>query len=308
MKVLLVSTFYRYGGAAIAAKRVAESLKKQSIDTELIYLMDKKWEFEGSLLSGFYWKLKFYVLFFFERFLLRIFLSKKIHLFKFSLARIGSNFTKHPAIQKADIINFHWVHFSFFSMPAISELAQSKSVFWTMQDMWIFTGGCHYSFDCLGYQSDCAGCFYMKKNFESIPRNILASKSKLFKDGGLNLIATSTWMKSQALQSAIFRDADIPVIPNAIDLDIFKPLEKNGRINTDDRNFKILIGAVDTRDPRKGFQYLDELIMLLHTKIRSIELMVFGETNPTTSSLPCKTTLLGTISGDFSDPISNLVK
>ena len=45
----------------------------------------------------------------------------------------------------------HYVDYSFFAKA-------KKPVIWTLHDMNPFTGGCHYSGDCVQFEIDCHKC------------------------------------------------------------------------------------------------------------------------------------------------------
>jgi hypothetical protein len=56
----------------------------------------------------------------------------------------------------SDIYHLHWTN-GLLNLGRASALRKTP-VFWTLHDMNPFTGGCHHSFDCEGYTTDCSGC------------------------------------------------------------------------------------------------------------------------------------------------------
>jgi hypothetical protein len=49
--------------------------------------------------------------------------------------------------------------FNLLSFQDLRTIASSKfRVVFTMHDQRLFTGGCHYSFDCRGYETSCSNC------------------------------------------------------------------------------------------------------------------------------------------------------
>ena len=74
------------------------------------------------------------------------FLFKKKFKTSFSNNIFGFNFTNHSLYKKSDIIHLHWVNDGLLSLSMLQKI--DKPIFWTLRDMWAFTGGCHYSIDC----------------------------------------------------------------------------------------------------------------------------------------------------------------
>ena len=75
------------------------------------------------------------------------------------------DFASLQVVEQADVINVHWAS-GMLSTPAIRQMQDlGKPIVWTLHDQAAFTGGCHYSGDCRGYETDCrampaspAGC------------------------------------------------------------------------------------------------------------------------------------------------------
>jgi hypothetical protein len=66
-------------------------------------------------------------------------------------------------VQAADVIHLHWVNQGFLSLKNIYQLsALGKPIVWTLHDMWAFTGGCHYSSDCVRFKEVCGFCPYLR--------------------------------------------------------------------------------------------------------------------------------------------------
>ena len=102
--------------------------------------------------------------------LLPMYLFTKRQLGRFSFAREGINISKINLIQEADIIHFHWINEGFLSLKSISQLINlKKPIFWTLHDMWAFTGRCHYAGICEKYKNVCNACPFLiypnRKNF-----------------------------------------------------------------------------------------------------------------------------------------------
>ena len=107
MKILMLSTYDKYGGAAIAATRLMHALSDAGTDVSMI-VMDKQSEDTRIMqASTFFPKRHFYR----ER--LSIFLANRLHrknLFAVSIANCGADVTGTKAFAEADVIHLHWVN------------------------------------------------------------------------------------------------------------------------------------------------------------------------------------------------------
>ncbi|RME78983.1 MAG: glycosyltransferase [Planctomycetota bacterium] len=158
--------------------------------------------------------------------------------------------TYHPAYQKADILNLHWVsHFldfpSFFTK-------NNKPIVWTLHDMFPFTGGYHYDED----ENISSHVSYLRKQ-EKL-------KEKWYQDQKIIFVAPSKWMYNEARSSAVLQGKAILHIPYGVDTQLYRPLDQGFCRNIlriqNPRLPVILFVAQNIRDKRKGFSYLVEAL------------------------------------------------
>lgn len=130
-------------------------------------------------------------------------------------------------IQSADIVHLHWVsHFidytTFFSKI-------DKPIVWTLHDMNPFTGGCHYSGECIGYLSACEKCpqlhstnqpFAAQKYFETKLRSLQRTKN-------LTVAAPSNWILNLSKRSPLLSHWPHHHIPYGINEQVFKVLNQS---------------------------------------------------------------------------------
>ena len=163
---------------------------------------------------------------------------------------------------EADIINLHWVgnliDWELFFTPGRVKVP----VVWTMHDMRPFTGGCHYSGDCVGYRSGCGNCkFFGGDRLEDLSR-IAAAREKAALagwQGRLHVVTPSHWLAREALTSTVMEGVSISVIPNSIDLELFQRRDKvdvRTRAGLPVTARILLFVAHVLADPRKGSEYL----------------------------------------------------
>ena len=175
--------------------------------------------------------------------------------------------------------------------------------------MWAFTGGCHYSAGCQGYQADCASCPQLSNDLYNLPQAILKDKLELLNHPNLAIVTPGKWMADCAKNSSLFHDRRIEVIPYSLETEIFQPLDKSEAkklINIDSDCLTILVGAQTGKEKRKGFI---ELIKVLETcgtypffqdivQANKFRLICFGEPNEELNNLDLPILSLGTINCD----------
>jgi glycosyltransferase involved in cell wall biosynthesis len=276
MKIALVNTYRRNGGAAIACHRLYEALSKYTASEVSLSCMDQDTVLKKYLSLG---RLAFEKLYFsfYE-------VSPEVR-FRFSLANTGEDITRRPEIEQADIIHFHWTQQGFLSLKNMAQIRNlPKPAVWTLHDMWAFTGGCHYSGSCDHYMGSCGACFYLKNPSAkdlSFRIHLEKSRNPLFKD--ISIVTCSQWLAACAKKSSLFREHEVSVIPNPIDTSLYRPMNKAGlrysyRIAPEKKI--ILFAAASIADERKGFNYLTEALQSLYRKagqeVNDIELIVLG--------------------------------
>ena len=184
-----------------------------------------------------------------------------------------------------DIINLHWICGGFLQIETLAKF--NKPIVWTLHDMWAFTGGCHYSQECDRYTKSCGVCPQLNSNQGwDLSRWVWQRKAKAWQDLNLTIVTPSTWLAKCAKASSLFRDLPIKIIPNGIDTQKYKPIDKQLAKNLiglpPDKQI-VLFGAVSaTSDRRKGFHLLrSALQQLKHFQNQEqIELVVFGSSQP----------------------------
>jgi glycosyltransferase involved in cell wall biosynthesis len=186
---------------------------------------------------------------------------------------------------KANVINLHWVGWEFLRIEDLKNL--QVPLVWTLQDMWPFTGGCHYSQECDRYIHSCGACPQLRSTKESdLSRWVWQRKAQAWKDINLTVVAPSTWMANCASSSSLFKNQRVEVIPFCLDTEQYKPLDRQKArevLKLPQDKQLVLFGALSaTQDSRKGFQLLIPALQNLSKAgwRERIELVVFGSSEP----------------------------
>jgi glycosyltransferase involved in cell wall biosynthesis len=164
---------------------------------------------------------------------------------------------------------------------------KAQKVIWSIQDLWPFTGGCHYANECRGFEQTCADCPQVCRPFQ---RRVAAALQR--KQAGLQgrrnllLVAPSEWTRSLIQASAALRGLPTALVPNPVDTTRFSPLNKaalRAKWGVDPAAFVIGVGAADLRDERKQIPQTLSVLrdwMSQRNDPRPIRVLVFGAGGP----------------------------
>ena len=177
----------------------------------------------------------------------------------FSFARTGVDVADHPVVRGADVLHLHWVT-EFQSPPTLRRLqAVGMPIVWTLHDERAFTGGCHYTAGCAGFETDCAGCPQIRDNPHEFPAAALADQCAALDSARLTVVAPSRWLADCARRSRMFREASVQVIPYGLETEVFAPRERaeaRTALNLPRDGLLVLFGADNPNEKRKGFLLL----------------------------------------------------
>ena len=260
MRVLIVNTAERTGGAAIAANRLLHALNHNGVEARML-VRDRKTDAHEVANIPQSWRLK--SKFLWERGVIWLNngLSKR-NIFQVDIANAGTDITAMPEFQWADVIHLHWVNQGFLSLKNLELiLASGKPVVVTLHDQWYFTGICHYSGGCDKYRTQCEQCPMVKGRGTDLARRVYDRKRAMYGGANITFVGCSRWMADLARQSALTQGHTVTNIPNAIDTDVFKPMDKAAareKYDLPQDKHLLLFGAQRITDPRKGFDFLVE--------------------------------------------------
>lgn len=283
MNILLVSTFDKEGGGAIATYRFHKSLRGLVSHSQMI--VQKKVSNDPTVHGpvNFYEKIIYLFKSHFDAILLRMYKARKLTIF--SLAILPDTLCKKIKKFNPDIVHLFWVGNEFLSVKTITKINQP--IVWTLHDMWPFTGGCHYDAECGGYKNSCGRCPSLGSSSNlDLSKLTWIRKYYLWKNIPIKVVATSRWLAEAAKNSSVFKDKDIAIIPNGIDTELYRPIsQKNAReILGLPHNKKLIMfsafGAMT--DKRKGGHLLNQALEILinkyHEISNEIEIVVLGST------------------------------
>jgi len=152
-------------------------------------------------------------------------------------------------IRKPDIIHLHGIN-GALSLADIATTWPDTRVVWTLHDMNPFTGACHYSLECSGYEGTCHSCPAVRKAWQhKVMVNLDRKRDELSQIKDLTLVAPSTWLADQAKRSSALRGREITVIPNPVNPQFTE--DKNQDAAQQGKTFRIVVIAQNLSDPVK---------------------------------------------------------
>ena len=185
----------------------------------------------------------------------------------------GQSYSNINAIQKADVLNLHWVNEGIWSKHFLKYLKQlDKPIVWTLHDMWPFTGGCHYDEFCAQYKTGCKKCPKVVTNKQKKVCHELLFKEKKIRDLMVQPVGCSSWISKEFNESFLGIGGNIQCITinNPISESFFHVMDKDScrRVLGIPLDKKVLaFGAIDaTTEKRKGFDLLSKALNNLNTK------------------------------------------
>ena len=213
MKIIHLSTSYS-GGAGIAARRLNNLLR--SIDINSLFVTLSKDSYEPSLGEI---TIK-------RTFLKKLFggivskfnniLSKHTYFSLISISAISIRRLKKFGGPKTTIFHVHnW--FNLLNIKTIEQLFQEGyHLVFTLHDQRLFTGGCHYSLNCIRYDSSCNKCPLIVSPINRVTKNNLRRLKNLIHryQSQVTIIAPSKWILQTARSSSILGNSHIKAISN----------------------------------------------------------------------------------------------
>ena len=208
--------------------------------------------------------------------------------------------------KKIDIVQLHNLHGHYFDLRSVSELSQKVPVVITMHDAWLLSGNCAHSFTCEKWQTGCGACPDIHI-YPGLTRDTTAlnwrRKKGIFAHSKIYLASPSQWLLDKAMQSLLAPAViEARVIPNGVDLTIFKPGNQVGARERLDISLdaKVILFAANgiKRNIFKDYATIQSAITLLSKSMTSLTIVIaLGEEGATEQ--------LGHVQIRYIPPVSN---
>lgn len=166
-----------------------------------------------------------------------------------------------------DVIHLHNLHNRSINLPMLFSYIKERRILtvWTLHDCWSFTGQCAYftMANCDKWKTQCNHC----QQIHTYPNALVDRTSFMWKKKrswftgvpDMTLVTPSQWLADLVKQSFL-REYPVKVIPNGIDLSVFKPRISSFRERYHISASKnILLGVAFGWGERKGLDVFLEL-------------------------------------------------
>lgn len=158
--------------------------------------------------------------------------SRVLGNYGFNSARATARMIERLKHFSPDIVHLHNIHGHDCHLERLFRylIQADTKVIWTFHDCWAFTAYCpHYVLShCDQWQTTCAKCPQIKKYslFRDGARRQFVRKKQLLESADFTIVTPSRWLKGQVAQSFLKNHA-VEVIPNGIDLSVFRPVQSD---------------------------------------------------------------------------------
>ncbi|HOW36319.1 MAG TPA: glycosyltransferase family 4 protein [Candidatus Omnitrophota bacterium] len=302
MKILSVTTYDITGGAARAAYRLHQGLKLLGVDSRMLVQFKRSADPSVDGPSGIYADLLDGIRSRLDRMPLWRYRNRRPEFW--SLQWLSNDIVRQINRINPDIVHFHWIGRGFVPITALPKL--HCPLVWTLHDMWGFTGGCHYDFECGRWHDQCGSCPQLKsKNENDQSRRTWLTKERAWKNINIHIVTPSGWMTNCARTSSLFQRMPAQTIPYGINTEIFQPTHKEtarAKLNLPKDRTLIIFGSdYRTSERRKGFHFLQPVLQSLANRgwKNSAIIGIFGPPAPSvTPDFGLKTFYLGRFSDE----------
>jgi len=133
-----------------------------------------------------------------------------------------------------DIIHLHWTYYHGLPLSMLPALTQRYPLIWTFHDMYAFTGGCTNSLNCDRWRTGCGDCPQLRggpiSSMLPMRRDSTAQlwriKRRLYGHSRFSVVGPSRWMTELAKHSPLLMGKTVYHVPNGLDTDFWKPLDR----------------------------------------------------------------------------------
>ena len=266
MKITIVSSSDS-GGAGIAALRLHKALMASGVDSSMLCLhkatdTPKVYEYERSFITKVIDHLPFVP---YKQNKYKKFYPSLSECYEcFSFPKAIYDISNHPLIQQADIVNLHWVG-SVLDYPRFFKNVR-KPIVWTLHDMNPFLGISHYY-----------GDRDANVQFTALEEKVSKLKYEaICQHPNVSVVNLCHWMKDASEKSEAFSNRRHTVIPNSIDINVFKTYDRaeiRRDLNLPLEKPVLLFVSQSVENRRKGFDLLQDALKGL---TRDCVLLVVG--------------------------------
>jgi len=199
------------------------------------------------------------------------------------------NLLKTHDIISPDIIHIHNPHGDYFDLESLEKISQEIPVVITLHDSWMLTGHCAQFIDCMKWKNGCGNCpnlsIYPSLIHDGTSYN-WKKKSEIYGKSKFHITCPSEWLLNCVKDSMLMNGVvDVQVIPNGVDLDMFKPGDKysvRSELGLPNNRFIILFSANGLRkNPFKDYELLNKTLHIISNYGQDVLCLALGDSGDT---------------------------
>jgi glycosyltransferase involved in cell wall biosynthesis len=307
VKIVHVSAYDLWGGAAIAAHRLHTGLRALGHESTM-FVRDRHGEGQSVLTfvppRDFKSRL--------VRTLHRKSLARELSRYTKSLPSDGEMFSDDRSqhgeaplrqMPPCDILHLHLISGFLDCRSLFDWVPRHMPVVWTLHDMNPFTGGCHFDAGCQKHRGNCGACPKLGSTEENdLSRQVWARRQSAYGQMSttrLQLIAPCRWVAEEVRQSSLLGRFPVTVIPHGVDVEAFAPRDRafaREALGIPQQARVLVFGALNVSERRKGFSLFVEALAGLREDPNLFLLVVGGHSAVQQIGIPCRA--LGYVSSE----------
>lgn len=187
-----------------------------------------------------------------------------------------------------DVVHCHNLHGQYFDLRYLAQLSHQVPTIVTLHDAWLLSGHCAHSLNCERWRTGCGQCIDLTL-YPSVKRDATAynwkRKRQIYSKSQLYIGTPCHWLMRKVEGSILKLGAkQCRVIPNGVDLSVFKPADK---LQTRDilglpRDARILlfVASAIRKNRWKDYEMLQATLSKLASSAHNLLLLAVGEQQP----------------------------
>lgn len=214
---------------------------------------------------------------------------------------------RHPWLTNPDVIQLYNIHLGYFTYLELPALSRRAPIVWRLSDQWSTTGHCAYSGPCERWRTGCGSCPDLA-TFPNIGIDTTAMawrlKRRIYARSRITVVAPSSWTENIARASPLFAGCAVHRIPNGLDLDVFRPMDRGEARRLlglpAERKALLFSSHVASDNPRKGTDLLRQALACLGPRSDLVVLIAGKGAEAWQGTVPQRTISLGYLRDDRS--------
>ena len=188
-----------------------------------------------------------------------------------SAIRQSTGLALGPDVLEGKFVHLHWPT-GVIRTQDLESLSVAKKVVVHLHDQWSFTGVCHFSGKCDGFQSGCQNCPALRGLSRPLARDLLSTKDRAWQLLDPVFVSPSGHLIEKLKTSSVFRNYQTEVIPNPVKRAFFE----EGGVAQNVSKYLVAVAA-NLDDPRKRIGPLVDAFSDLRRANQDLQLHLIGK-------------------------------